>query len=220
MGDVFPFTETLSACNKSLPLDASSWFLGSSLMVKRKAESIQRGGKAPARPPPTRQPPPPAQDNGDSSDSDVCEIVSPPASTRRQPRRRQQPPQQSPQQPASAFSLSSASSSQPQPGPSAGLLSMMSGVQAGFGLAPPSVAGFGFPPQAALARMQPSNGYNPFLCDPRLLPSAAGLQRGYVGGFPVPPAVGASSGGASSGASTTASVGESAFSNPYSCMYL
>lgn len=166
-------------------------------MVKRKAEGVQRRGKGPARPPPTRQPSPPAED--DDSDSDVCEIVSPPPSTNRPLRRRQQPPQQ----PASTLNLSSASSSQTQARPPASLLSMM---PAGFGLAPPGGAGFGFP-HPAFARMQSSSGYNSFLCDPRLLPSAAGVQSGYVGGLPISPAGGASSGGASSGSMP---VGESA----------
>lgn len=181
------------------------WSLTSSLMVKRKAEGVQRRGKAPARPPPTRQPPPPAQDD-DSSDSDVCEIVSPPASTNRQPRRR--PP---PQPPASSLNFSSASSSQTQARSPAGLLSMM---PAGFGLAPPGGAGFGFPQQAAFARVQASSGYNSILCDPRLLPSPAGLQRGYMGGFPMSPAGGASSRGSSSGSTPVGEIAFLLFSKP------
>lgn len=163
-------------------------------MVKRKAEGGHRGGKSPARPPPTRQPPPPpAQD--DSDDSDICEIVSPPhPSSNNAPRL---PPAAGPpmaaQKPLAPGSSHAILHSHAQS--SAGLLPMMSGMAAGFGL--PQGAGFGY--QQQLARFQGSGTLNPFhYAPPHLLPPPGGLHGGYFPGSILPPAAGASSGGASS----------------------
>ena len=172
-------------------------------MAKRKAEGSHRAGKAPEQQPPTRQPPPPPPQE-DGSDSDVCEIVDPPTSSNPK-RQKTRPP---------SVGFSPASGSHPQAQPSAGLLSMMSGMPAaGFGLSAAAGQGshFGYHQPA-----QVSNGFNPFLyAAPQLFPPQAGVQGAFFPGAPRSLSAGASSGGgASSGAGT---VGEFSKFNSRTC---